>query len=323
MKAIRYFRYGSPNVLELQEIPRPETGKDEILIRVHAAAVNPYDWHFMRGTPYMMRLMSGLMRPKVPALGIDLAGEVVGVGEGVTQFREGDRVFGIISSGAYAEYASVPADRCMTLIPSDLDYEAAAAFPVAAITALQGLRMAGESLSGQHVLINGASGGVGTFAVQLAKHFGGLVTGVCSTRNLELVRELGATVTIDYTEEDFCAKERRFDLIFDLVGNRSVQDYRRALTPGGRCVICGFSSVPLLIQHMILGPLTSMGASRKVRLMPTARPNSEDLAYLASLAASGSLQPVIDRTYSLGQVPDAIRYLEKGHARGKVVVKIG
>ncbi len=322
MKAIRYFNYGSPDVLELRDVPRPVPGKNEILIRVYAAAVNPYDWHFMRGSPYLMRAMSGLFRPKVPSLGIDLAGEVAEVGEGVNQFGEGDRVFGVVSSGAFAEYALVPVDRCVTAIPDALGYKEAAAFPVAAITALQGLRAAGGSLSGQQVLINGASGGVGTFAVQLAKHLGAIVTSVCSTRNLELVRELGAATTIDYTREDFCAQEQRFDLIFDLVGNRSVRDSRQALAHDGRCVICGFSSLPMLMQHMALGPLTSIASSRKVRLMPTARPNTEDLAFLASLAAGGSLKPVIDRTYPLAQVADAIRYLEKGHARGKIVIII-
>lgn len=322
MRAIVYSQYGSPDVLEYKEIPVPEPGENELLLKVHAAAANPLDWHYMRGTPWLMRLMSGLFRPKKNRLGVDLAAEVFRTGQGVTQHEIGDSVFGIVPNGSFAEFVKVPESSALHKMPAGLSYEQAAAFPVAAITALQGLRDCGKVQQGQKVLVNGASGGVGTFAIQLARYFGAEVTGVCSTTNLEMVLGLGAHKVIDYTREDFTRGDKAYDLIFDLVGNRSVGHYKRSLRKGGRCVICGFSSSTRLIQHLILGPLQSFGSNRKVGMMPTAKPNKADLEFLARIAESGSLKAVIDRRYTLQQTAEAIRYLETGHARGKIIIGI-
>jgi NADPH:quinone reductase-like Zn-dependent oxidoreductase len=324
MKAIIYTKYGSPDVLELQEIEKPTPKDDEVLVKIHAAAANPADWHLMRAEPFLARLENGLLKPKHTRLGADVAGRVEAVGRNARQFRVGDEVFGELSLnrlGSFAEYVCVH-EEFLALKPANLSFEAAAAVPLAAFTALQGLRDKGRIKSGQKVLINGASGGVGTFAVQIAKAFGTEVTGVCSTRNLELVRSIGADHAIDYTKEDFTKNGQRYDLIFDAVGNRSVADFKRALKPNGICAVAGFTSLPLLFQAMFLGPLISMTGSKNIGLMATAKANKKDLLFIKELLEAGKVKPVIDRTYPLSEVPEAIRYLEEGHARGKVVIMV-
>ena len=322
MKAITQYKYGSPGVLELQVVDKPVVKDDEVLVRVQASSVNPLDWHFMRGTPRFGRVVMGLLKPKNKILGADVAGRVEAGGENVKQFRPGDEVFGDAFErglGAFAEYVCV-AENAIVLKPASTTFEEAAAIPVAAATALQGLRNKGQIQPGQQVLINGASGGVGTFAVQIAKSFGTEVTGVCSTRNLEMVRSIGADQVIDYTQEDFTQNGRRYDLVIDAVGNRSVSDLKRALSPGGRCVIIGFTSLGLLFQAAFLGPWMSLVGSKKIGLMGTVKPNSEDLEFIKELIEAGKVVPVIDRRYPLSEVAEAIRYVEMGHVRGKVVV---
>ena len=320
MKAILYTTYGSPDVLQLKEVEQPTPKDNEILVKVYTASANPLDWHFMRGSPFIARLGNGLRKPKDPRLGADFAGRVEAVGNNVTQFQPGDEVFGA-AKGAFAGYMCVTENE-VALKPANLSFEEAATVPIAATTALQGLRDKGQVRSGQKVLVNGASGGVGTFAVQIAKSYGAEVTGVCSTRNLDMVRSIGADHVIDYTREDFARNGQRYDLIYDAVGNRSVTDYKRALNAGGMCVIAGFTSLPRLFQHMVLGPLRSKGGNKKVGLMDMAKINQKDLLYLKELLETGKVVPVIDRRYSLCEVPEAIRYLETGHARGKIVITV-
>ena len=324
MKAIVYTKYGPPDVLQLKEVAKPTPKDNEILIKVFAASVNPLDWHLLRATPFLVRLTEGLLKPKKEILGADVAGRVEAVGRNVKQFQSGDEVFGNIFAyglGAFAEYVSVP-ENLLVLKPANLTFEEAAAVPVAAVTALQGLRDKGQIQSGQKVLINGASGGVGTFAVQIAKSFGAEVTGVCSTRNLDMVRSIGADQVIDYTQEDFTQNGQRYDLIVDAVGNRSVSDYKRALSSKGICVIIGYSSPVLLLQHMFQGTWISMTGSKRIGLMGTMKPNKKDLVFMKELLEAGKVKPVIDRRYPLNKVAEAIRYLEEGHARGKVVITL-
>jgi len=295
-----------------------------VLVKVHAASVNPLDWHFLRGSPRFGRVFMGLLKPKNNILGADVAGRVEAVGRNVTQFQPGDEVFGgtfETGLGAFAEYVCVTKNAC-ALKPAGMTFEEAAAVPTAAFTALQGLRDKGQVQSGQKVLINGASGGVGTFAVQIAKSFGAEVTGVCSTRNLDMVRSIGADRVIDYTQEDFTKSGQRYDLIIDAVGNRSVSDYKRALSPKGVCVIIGYSSSVLLFQHMFQGLWISMTGSKKVGLMGTVKPNKKDLVFMKELLEAGKVVPVIDRRYPLSEVAEAIRYLEEGHAQGKVIITL-
>jgi NADPH:quinone reductase-like Zn-dependent oxidoreductase len=324
MKAIILARYGSPDVLQLKEVEKPVPGEGQVLVRVRAASANPLDWHHMRGAPFLVRLGEGLRRPKDQRLGADIAGRVEAVGSNVTseqqQFHPGDEVFGVCA-GAFAEYALARESR-LALKPANISFEDAAAVPVAAITALQGLRDKGRIKPGQKVLVNGASGGVGTFAVQLAKWFGAEVTGVCSTRNQDVVRSLGADHVIDYTKEDFTRNGQQYDLICDVASNRSVSDCRRALRPQGICVIVGFSSVSRLFEHVVLGALTSAMGSKKIGFMGVAKVNPKDLVFLKELIEAGKVVPVIDRRYPLGETADAIRYLEGGHARGKVVITV-
>lgn len=317
MKAIVFTEYGPPEVLHLQDVEKPAPGDAEVLVQIHAASANPADWHTVRATPFLARLANGLFKPQNPRLGADLAGRVEAVGKNVTQFKVGDEVFGCLTLdrfGTFAEYLCAEEDT-FALKPARLTFEQAAAVPLAAFTALQGLRDKGQIRPGQKVLVNGASGGVGTFAVQIAKSYGTEVTGVCSTRNLELVRSIGADEVIDYTHEDFTRNGKRYDLIFDAVGNRSVSDLQRALSPDGICSVAGFTSLPLLFQTMFLG-------GRQVGLMETARANKKDLLILKELLETGKIVPVIDRVYPLDEVPAAIGYLEQGHARGKVVIKV-
>ena len=321
MKAIVFPQYGPPDALQLKELEKPSPKDDEVLVKVHAAAANPLDWHRMRGAPFLARLSEGFFKPKNPLLGADIAGEVEAVGTNVRQFKPGDEVFGEIGAGGFAEYACAP-ERLFASKPANLSFEEAAAVPVVAFTALQGLRDAGKIQAGQTVLVNGASGGVGTFAVQIAKAYGAEVTGVCSTRNLDMVRSIGADHVIDYTQEDFTRNGQQYDLIYDAVGNRSVADYRRALRPGGRCVVAGFTSLMRLFQVVVLGAWASRTGSKSIGLMGTARPIQKDLMAIKELLETGKVVPVIDRRYPLKDTAEAIRYLEAGHAQGKVIITV-
>ncbi|WP_406835538.1 NAD(P)-dependent alcohol dehydrogenase [Streptomyces sp. AHU1] len=324
MKAIAQDRYGSPDVLELREVDAPVVADDGVLVRVRAAAVNARDWHLMRGDPYLARLGLGLSGPKTKIRGTDFAGLVEAVGRNVKRFRPGDEVFGE-ADAAFAEFVCAP-DGAVGPKPAGLSFEQAAALPLAGNTALMGLRDLGEVRPGQEVLINGASGGVGTFAVQIAKAFGAEVTGVCSTRNTDLVRSLGADHLVDYTREDFTRLGRRYDLVFDLVGNHSLTGFRRALKPTGTLVLSGGGvfeggSAVGPMGLLLKGQVMSRFARHRLFVL-TATPSKENLATLGELAASGKLVPVIDRTYPLGEAPEAIRYLEGEHARSKVVITV-
>jgi NADPH:quinone reductase-like Zn-dependent oxidoreductase len=324
MKAIAYERFGSPDVLELTEVPVPKVGRGEVLVRVRAASANPWDWHFMRGLPYIARLSgAGLRTPKRPVLGGDISGEVEKVGSEVTRFRPGDEVFGFVGFGGFAEYV-VSAEGRLAPKPANLTFDQAATVPLAALTALQGLRDVGEIRSGQNVLIVGASGGVGTFAVQIAKWFGAGVTGVCSTRNMEFVRSIGADRVIDYTREDFTRSRRQYDLVFQLAGTTSPAAFRRVLTPKGVLVLSSGDSPGRLIGpfgRIIAAVLLSRFVGQDMRVLQT-KPRNEDLHFLTELIEAGRVTPVIDRTYPLRETPAAIRYLETGRARGKVVISV-
>jgi len=323
MKGVVHRCYGSPDVVRYEDIPKPVPADNEVLVRVHAVSLNPLDWHYLSGSPYMIRLDGGFGKPKNPRLGVDFAGTVEAVGRGITQLKVGDEVFGG-KFGALAEYVAVPMDRAFMLKPSNMSFEQAAAVPIAGITALQALRDEGHVHAGQKVLVNGASGGVGTFAVQIAKSFGAEVTGVCSTRNVELVRSIGADHVIDYTREDFTKGTDRYDVIIDNVSTHSLLDYKRVLNPNGVYVIVGSVDPGNWFGWLaspIEGKVLSSFASQKFGMM-LADLRKEDLATLAALMQSGKLTPVIDRTYKLSDVAEALRYLEKGHARGKVVVTV-
>ena len=323
MKAIVYCDYGDAEVLRLEDVETPVPNDDQLLVKVHAASLNPLDWHLMRGTPYLVRMMAGLRRPESMRLGVDFSGTVEAVGKNVTQFKPGDEVFGG-RDGALAEYVAVRADRAVVTKPANVSFEQAASVPIAAITALQSLRDKAKVQPGEKVLINGASGGVGTFAVQIAKSLGAVVTGVCSTRNLDMVRSLGADRVIDYTKEDFATGSERYDAIVDNVGNRSLSEFRRVLTPKGRYVLVGGGGPG---DHPWIGPFGRViGAALEKPFisqqmgMFIAELNKEDLTVLAGLMASGKVTPVIDRRYPLSDTASAMRYLEEGHARGKVIV---
>src|SRR6266498_3322396 len=321
MKAIVYDKYGPPDVLERREIERPVVTDDGVLVRVHATSVNPVDWHTMTGTPYLVRMQAGLVKPKREVLGIDFAGTVEAVGRSVKQFQPGDEVFGA-GNGAFAEYVCVREERAVVLKPANLTFEQAAAVAVAALSALQGLLDKGQIQSGQKVLINGASGGVGTFAVQIAKSFGAEVTGVCSTPKLDMVCSIGADHVVDYTREDFTRSGQHYDLIYDAVGNRSVSAYKRALSPQGKCVIAGFTSLPRLLEQMILGPRLSKAGGKQIIGQGMASTSQENLLVIKELLETGKVVPVIDKLYPLSKTAEAIGYLEKGHAAGKVVITV-
>lgn len=323
MKAVMQRCYGPPQTLTLEEVARPTPAANEVLVRVDAAAVNPLDWHSVAGWPYLMRLSSGLRTPDDPRTGADFAGTIEAVGEQVTRYKVGDRVFGG-RAGAFAEYIVVREDRGIAAIPDELGFEEAAAIPVAGVTALQALRDHGHLQPGQKVLINGASGGVGTFAVQIAKSFGAEVTGVCSTRNIELVRSLGADHVIDYKHQDFTTAGKRYQLIIDNVGNQSPFALRRALVPNGTVIIVGAPKHGPWIgmfSGIVRGKVLSWFVDEKFEFF-VARLNHDDLTFLAGLAQQGKMKSVIDRRYSLSEVPAAIDYLAGWHARGKVVVDI-
>lgn len=324
MRAWTWDRYGPPDVMTLQDVPEPGIARNEVLVRVRAASVNPYDWRHVRADPALARLANGLRRPKRGLiLGADLAGVVERVGDGVTGFQPGDEVFGEVRLGSFAEAVAVPQDR-LAAKPARLTFEQAASVSMAAHTALQGLRDEGRISAGQRVLINGASGGIGTFAVQLAKALGAEVTGVCSTRNVELVASLGADDVIDYTREDFTERTGRYDLLMDIVGNRSLARLRRPLTPHGTLVLVGGIAAA---RGRLLGPaaqqlrgaLTSPFVSQRIGSVSW-KPNSADLQYLAELMEKEQVTPVIDRTFPFTDIPDALRYIEPGHARGKVAI---
>ena len=323
MQAIVHRCYGPPDVLKLENIEKPTPEDNQVLVKVHAAAVNPLDWHFMRGKPYILRMDAGLGAPKNPRLGVDFAGTVEAIGKNVKRFKPGDEVFGG-KFGAFAEYVRVAEDGSLALKPANLSFEQAASVNIAAITALQALRDRGKIQPGQKVLINGASGGVGTFAVQIAKAFGAEVTGVSSTRNVELVRSLGADHVVDYTKEDFTESGQLYDVILDNVGNRSLLENRRVLTENGKYVLIGGGGPD---NGRWLGPM--MGPVKAMFLSPFIKQemglmladlNKEDLTLLAGLMQSGDVTAIIDRRYKLSEVPEAIRYLETGRARGKVII---
>jgi NADPH:quinone reductase-like Zn-dependent oxidoreductase len=326
IKAIVYCDYGVAN-LKLEDIEKPTPTDDQVLVKVRAVSINPYDWHFVEGTPYVMRAMGvGLRKPKDTHLGVDFAGTVEAVGKNVTQFKPGDEVFGG-RGGAFAQYVCPRATRAVALKPANVSFEEAASVNIAGITALQAVRDKGKVESGQKVLINGASGGVGTFAVQIAKSLGADVTGVCSARNVDLVKSLGADHVIDYTKEDFTKGAERYDVMLDNVGNHSLSECRGVLTPNGKYVLIGGGGAN---EQGFLGglgkALWAMVFSKFVNQqmgMMMADANGKDLTILAEMMQSGKLKPVIDRSYkSLGEIPDAIRYLEEGHARGKVVISV-
>ena len=321
MKAIVYHTYGSPDVLKLEEVQKPIPQDDEVLVQVHATAVNAGDCFILRGKARMMGF--GLLKPKNTILGSDIAGRVEAVGRNVKQFQSGDEVFGNTAEygfGGFAEYVSVP-ENALVLKPTKISFEEAAAVPQAALTALQGLRDKGHIQPGQKVLIHGASGGVGTFAVQIAKSFGAEVTGVDSTRKLDLLRSIGADHVIDYTQEDFTKSGQRYDFILEVVASRSIFDYKRALSPKGIYVMVG-GSLAAILQGFLLGPLISMTGSKKMGSVMWKPNNQEDLAILEELFAAGKVAPVIDRRYPLREVPEALRYLEERHAKGKVVITV-
>ncbi|MBI3914011.1 MAG: NAD(P)-dependent alcohol dehydrogenase [Chloroflexi bacterium] len=321
MKAIVYPKYGTPDVLELREVEKPTPNDNQVLVRVHTVSLNPAEAHMLSGK-LMARLLggNGLFKPKQTMLGADIAGRVEAVGKNVTRFKSGDEVFGRKAPNGFAEYACA-SENALALKPANITFEQAAAVPVAALTALQSLRDAGQIQSGQKVLINGASGGVGTFTVQIAKSFGARVTGVCRTQNLDLVRALGADRVIDYTREDFTRNGQCYDLIIDNVGNHSISDYVRALSPKGICVIIGFTSLFLLLQHLVLRRLISKIGSKKINMM-LAHITNKDLVVLKELMEAGKVVPVIDRCYPLGEVSEAYRHLQTRHAQGKIVVTL-
>lgn len=325
MQAMCYRRYGGPEVLRLETVaaPIPGPGK-EVLVQVHAASLNAADVYLLKGEPALLRLTSGLRGPKRPILGADIAGEVVAVGSQVTQFRPGDPVYGDLSNcgfGGFAAYVCAP-EHALTLKPARLSFEQAAAVPMAAVTALQGLRAGGPITAGQQVLIHGASGGVGTFAVQLARSLGATVTAVCSTRNVALARSLGADHVVDYRQEDFSQSDRRYDLILVANGNRPLTAYRRALRPGGRCVVVGGAIRPILTATL-LGPVLSLAWGVSVRgLVAQPGQRQQDLAFVSGLLEAGDVVPVVDRCFPLRELPEALHYRAAGHARGKVVITI-
>lgn len=322
MKAIMLREYGAPDLLEVASVEKPQPGPDEVLIKIEAAALNAGDWHLMRGEPFPVRFMLGLFKPRPQILGGDVAGRVEAVGKNVKKFMPGDKVFGDLSNygfGAYAEYVSVPQDAVI-MKPQKLSFEEAAAIPIAAITALQALRDKGNVSKGNRVLINGASGGVGTYLVQIAKAYGAEVTAVCSSAKQDMVRELGADFVIDYKKVDFTENGLQYDLIIAANGDRSIFDYSRSLASGGKYVMIG-GSTSQMFQALLMGPLLTL-LSNKTFGMVLGQANPEDLHTLREMAESGKLYPVIDRKYDLDEVPEAIRYLEEGHARGKVIVRI-
>ena len=319
MKAVVYEKYGSPDVIQLKDVEKPTPKDDEVLIKIHAASVNAYDWHFLTADIFLIRLMGGgLLKPKNTRLGADMAGRIESAGKNVKQFQPGDEVFGMVK-GSFAEYICAP-ESALALKPVNTSVGEAAAIPMAAITALQGLRDVGQIQAGQKILINGASGGVGTFAVQIAKSFGAEVTAVCSTRNLEQARSIGADHVIDYTKEDFTQNGQQYDLVFAANGYHSLTAYKRALTPKGIYIMAG-GSMAQMFQSMLFGSMMSETGGRKMTGV-SAKRNQKDLVFIKELFEAGKIKSVIDKQFSLNEAAEALRYLGKGHARGKVVILV-
>lgn len=322
MKAILQTKYGLPDVLQLKEVEKPTPKDDEVLIKVHATSVNTADLYILKGKPFLVRLMEGVQKPKYKIPGSDIAGQVESIGKNIKQFQPGDDVFGNMSSygrGGFAEYVCAP-ENALALKPDNISFEAAAATPLAAVTALQGIRDKGKICSGQNVLINGASGGVGTFAVQLAKSFGAEVTAVVSTKKLEMANSIGADHVIDYTQEDFTKNGQHYDLIIGANGYHPIYDYKRALSSRGIYVMTG-GSLTQIFQAILLGPCISMTGSKKMGAV-SLKPSQKDLVFMKELLEAGKIVPMIDRFYKLSEVPDAFKYLEEGHASGKVVITV-
>jgi NADPH:quinone reductase-like Zn-dependent oxidoreductase len=323
MKAIVYTKYGPPDVLQLKEVEKPSPKDNEVLIKVHAASINSWDWGLLRGKPFVNRLFFGLLKPKTKILGCDIAGRVEAIGRNAKQFQPGDDVFGDISGsgwGGFAEYVCAR-ENILALKSSSMTFEEAAAVPQAGLLALQGIRDKGHIQRGQKVLINGAGGGAGTFAVQIAKYFGAFVTGVDSKRKLDMLRSIGADQVIDYTKEDFTKNGQRYDLILDVVTYRSIFDYKRVLRPKGIYVMLGGGSWARVFQAMSLGPLISMTGSKKMRILMH-RPNTSDLFFMNELFEAGKVAPVIDRRYPLNETAEALRYFGEGNHKGKVVITV-
>lgn len=320
MKAIVFTRYGLKDGVQFTEVAKPTPNDDQVLIKVHAAAANPLDWHRAAGEPILARMGGGFRTPKNQKLGADFAGVVEAVGKNILEFKPGDEVIGSVGAGAFAEYVCTR-EPYLVKKPAHISFEAAASAPVVGLTALQGLRK-GQLKAGQKVLVNGAAGGIGTYAVQIAKSYGAEVTGVCSTRNLDMVRSIGADHVVDYTREDFTRNGERYDLIYDAIANRSIFAYRRALTPHGICVIAGITTLARLFEHALVGRLISREDGRKVGLMGMANVNKPDLVTLVEYLETGKIVPVIDRSYPLTETAEALRYLYAGHARGKVIISV-
>jgi NADPH:quinone reductase-like Zn-dependent oxidoreductase len=325
MKSIVYTKYGSPDVLELKDVSRPDPLDDEVLVEIHAASVNAYDWHFLVADVFLIRLMSGgLLKPKKTTLGADIAGRVIAVGKDIQKFQAGDEVFGIAKggSGGFAEYVCAN-EKSLELKPSNVTFEEAAAAPMAALTALQGFRDIGQIKAGQKVLIHGASGGVGTFAIQIAKAYEAHVTAVCSSRNVEIARSIGADQVIDYSIEDFTKNGELYDLILVTNGNRSIFEYKRSLKPNGVCVLAGggSNSIPQLVVGLFMEWWISKTENKKISSF-LAKINQKDLATIKELLETGKVKPVIDRTYPLRETAEALRYLGEGHAQGKIIVTV-
>jgi len=321
MKAIVRHKYGSFEVLKFVETEKPTPRENQVLIKVRAASINSYDWRNMRAKPFLVRTNGGLLKPKDIRLGADIAGIVEAIGSKVSMFKPGDEVYGGVSMGGYAEYVCA-SEKSLALKPSNISFEEAAATPMAALTALQGLRDKGKIQPGQKVLVNGASGGVGTFAVQIAKNFGAEVTGVCSTRNLDMARSIGADHVIDYTKEDFSKNGQKYDLIFDVAANRSVFAYKRVLAPKGKYVLAGFSSMFQMIHILLLGPQLAKADNQEIGMMGMASTNNTDLTFISGLLESHKVVPVIDKTYPLNETAQALRHFEEEHARGKIIITV-
>jgi len=321
MKAIVRHKYGSPEVLKFVEADKPAPKENQVLIKVRAASVNSYDWRNMKAVPFLVRTSGGLLKPKDMRLGADIAGIVEAVGSNATLFKPGDEVYGEVHTGGYAEFVCA-SEKLLALKPANVSFEAAAATPMAALTALQGLRDKGQIQPGQKVLVNGASGGVGTFAVQIAKYYGAEVTGVCHTRNLEMARSIGADHVIDYTKEDFSKNGQKYDLIFDVAANRSVFAYKRVLAPEGKYVLAGFSSMLQMIHILLLGSQLAKAENQEIGMMPMASTNNTDLAFISGLLESRKVIPVIDKCYPLDETAKALRHFEEEHARGKIIITV-
>lgn len=319
MKAIVYTEYGPPEVLELKEVEKPAPKEGEVLVKVHTASLNAGDWAMLRGEPFYLRLAWGFPKPKHKILGLDIAGQVEAVGANVTQFEPGDDVFGESGIGAFTEYRCVTENK-LALKPANISFEEAATVPEAGLVALQGLRDAGQIQAGQKVLINGASGGIGTFAVQIAKSFGAEVTAVCSTRNLDIARSIGADHVVDYTQEDFTQTGQHYDLILAANGYHPISDYKRALSSEG-IYVCTGGSLTQIFQSMLLGPIMSRSGNKQMG-NSYKRSNKEDLVLLGELLEARKIVPVIDRRYPLSKVPEALEYIGEGHAQGKIVITV-